>query len=51
VTCIFDVQQNLRPITLNAAASRAAQRCAALHERDITLHATPRGFLSTQVKK
>jgi hypothetical protein len=32
VTCVFDVQQNLRPITLNAAhiaAGRAAQRCAA----------------------
>jgi hypothetical protein len=32
VTCVFDVQQNLRPITLNAAhiaASCAAQRCAA----------------------
>jgi hypothetical protein len=32
VTCIFDVQQNLRPITLNAAniaASSAARRCAA----------------------
>jgi hypothetical protein len=32
VTCVFDVQQNLPPITLNAAriaASRAAQRCAA----------------------
>jgi hypothetical protein len=32
VTCIFDVQQNLRPITLNAAniaASRVARRHAA----------------------
>ena len=32
MTCVFDVHQNLRPITLNAAniaASRAARRCAA----------------------
>jgi exonuclease VII large subunit len=32
ITCVFDVQQNVRPITLNAAniaASRAARRCAA----------------------
>jgi hypothetical protein len=33
VTCVFDVQQNLRPITLNAAniaASRAARRFTAI---------------------
>jgi hypothetical protein len=37
VTCVFDVQQNLRPITLNAAhiaAGRAAQRCAAQTQHD-----------------
>jgi hypothetical protein len=30
---------------------QAVQRDVALHERDITLHAALRGFLSTQVQK
>jgi hypothetical protein len=30
---------------------QAMQRNVALHERNVTLHAALRGFLSTQVKK